>query len=96
VNLDDTFIVQDGSTSSGYRAVTGPGITEFTFRVVEDLNIDETGTPTIETITISVSGPNGALEIVLTPGGEPAALTEGASLRLIGPDEARFQAPEPR
>jgi hypothetical protein len=42
-------------------------LTLFTFRVVEDLEGNESGDPKIETVTITVSGPNGDLEVVLTP-----------------------------
>ena len=73
VELGDTgFEVLDPNNlqlPSSYRAFTGPGITEFTFRAVEDLRIDEDGSPTLEAITIRISGPNGTLEVVLTPGG---------------------------
>jgi len=64
VELDDTsFIVLDDlGLPSSYRAITGTGITQFTFRAVEDLTLDESGVPTLETITILVAGPNGRLE----------------------------------
>jgi len=58
------------STSNGFGpedVVKGSGITSFTFRVVEDLEVDEGGDPTIETVTVTVEGPNGSLEVVLTP-----------------------------
>ena len=71
VDLGDTgFEVLDNlGLPSSYRAFTGPGITQFTFRAVEDLRIDEDGVPTLEAVTIRVSGPNGRLEVVLTAGG---------------------------
>lgn len=70
VTIDDTDLVDENENGFGPEdVVKGDGITDFTFRVVEDLEIDEEGTPTIETVTISVTSPNGDLEIVLTPSG---------------------------
>ncbi len=78
IQLDDTAFL--GGLTYDHVA-RGPGITEFTFRAVEDLEMDEDGEPIVETITILVSGPNGALEIVL--GG-----AEGVSTRMISDGEA--------
>ena len=92
VTLDDTAVID--STNDGYGpedVVKGEGITSFTFRVVEDLEVDEEGDPKIETVTITVGGPNGDLEVVLTP--EPtksklSAPVKGASpLRSLSPTE---------
>ena len=81
VTLDDTIFT--GLTAADI--VRGTGITEFTFRAVEDLNLDEDGTPVIETITVKVEGPNGTLEVVLTPESVGAMTrTEGAILEQIG------------
>ena len=73
VRLDDTAFIG----GLGYdNILRGAGITEFTFRAVEDLSTDEAGEPTIETITITVAGPNGAIEIVLgAPGTTPRVRT---------------------
>ena len=65
VTLDDTIF--RGFTYEDI--VRGAGITEFTFRAVEDLRLDEGGSPSLETITITVSGPNGTIECVMTGGG---------------------------
>lgn len=68
VTLDDTAIIDaNGDGFGGEDVVKGDGITEFTFRVVEDLKLDEEGDPKVETVTITVTGPNNDLEIVLTP-----------------------------
>lgn len=80
VILDDTIIRSAGGT---YEAVTGPGITRFTFSAVEDQTVDETGTPTVESIAVAVGGPNGALEIVMTPGGV-STRTDGAVVERLG------------
>ncbi len=78
VRLDDTAFI--GGLTYDHVA-RGPGITQFTFKAVEDREIDEDGEPTVESITILVSGPNGSLEIVL--GG---AL--GVQTRMISEGEA--------
>jgi hypothetical protein len=62
---------------------------------VEDLRLDEAGTPEVETITVRVSGPNvlnGTLELTLTAGGA-ATRTEGAVLRKLG-NAIQLVAPE--
>ncbi len=95
VELDDTgFIVLDNlGLPSSYRAVTGVGITQFTFRTVEDLRIDEGGTPTLEAITIRVSGPNGRLEVVLTAGGAMTR-TVGATIETLSNGNVVIHAPQ--
>ena len=95
VVLGDTgFIELDNlGLPSSYRAVTGVGITQFTFRAVEDLRIDEGGVPTLETITILVSGPNGRLEVVLTAGGAMTR-TVGATIETLSNGHAVIRAPE--
>jgi hypothetical protein len=94
VELDDTgFEVLDAlGLPSSYRAITGVGITEFTFRAVEDLRIDESGVPTLEAITVLVAGPNGRLEVVLTAGGA-SSRTVGAEVERVG-DQLRIRAPQ--
>ncbi len=88
VELGDTGIFlldgEDPKVPNSYRAITGPGITQFTFRPVQDLRIDEDGSPTLEAITIRVSGPNGSLEVVLTPpGAEVQTRTVGATVEHL-------------
>ena len=68
VTLDDTAVIDENDDGFGPEdVVKDEGITFFTFRVVEDQEVDEAGTPTVETVTITVDGPNGSLEVVLTP-----------------------------
>ncbi|MCH8962796.1 MAG: hypothetical protein IH820_16160 [Bacteroidetes bacterium] len=95
VELDDTgFIVLDNlGLPSSYQAITGVGITQFIFRAVEDLRIDEGGTPTLETITILVSGPNGRLEVVLTAGGAMTR-TVGATIETLSDGNVVISAPQ--
>ena len=95
VELDDTgFIVLDNlGLPSSYRAITGPGITEFTFRAVDDLRIDEGGVPTLEAITILVAGPNGRLEVVLTASGAMTR-TAGATIKTLSNGNVVITAPE--
>ena len=64
------------------HVLRGPGITEFTFRAIEDIPPLSTVVPAIEAITIKVAGPNGNLEIVLGPGGVPARSSDGVDLEV--------------
>ncbi len=83
VTLDDTTIRDDeGDGFDGGDIVTGEGITEFTFRISENPDPDATEDPAIETVTIAISGPNGELEIVLTPSGRGAG-TAGTTTQTV-------------
>ncbi len=91
VTLDDPgFADQNGDGDAlDYEDVRrGPGITEFTFRAVEDREVDEDGFPDLKTITVIISGPNGRVEIVLTEKGNAAnsvtTPTEGARVEMRG------------
>jgi len=88
VTLDDTAFL-GGLTWD--HVVRGPGITEFTFRAVEDLEIDEDGNPTVETITILVSGPNGSIEIVLGSEGIAGQAVGSGDVMVepVGPSTSR-------
>jgi hypothetical protein len=91
VTLDDSaFLDQngDGDALDYEDVVRGQGITQFTFRVVEDLNIEETGEPVVETVTITVQGPNGSVEIVLTAEGSVASPTENAVVEMRPAEDA--------
>ena len=83
----------DGDILDYEDVYRGPGVTEFTFRAVEDLGVDETGNPVLETITIAVSGPNGSIEIVLTPGGAVSA-SKNAVVESIEPGWATVRVDE--
>lgn len=85
--VGNTLVTLDDTVFSGgilyENVVRGFGVTQFTFRAVDNLDPLSTLTPTVEAITILVSGPNGSLEIVLSPaGGVPASPTEGLTLRM--------------
>jgi hypothetical protein len=59
------------------HVVRGPGITQFTFHVIEDpeaIDPENPVTPSVSAITITISGENGNLELVLNGGGTPAQL----------------------
>lgn len=82
VTLDDTDVIdEDGDGFDSDDVVRGEGITMFTFRIVEDLEIDEEGDPSIEAVTISVTSPNGDVELVLTP--MPAANSAPNSMNSL-------------
>jgi len=76
--LDDTVFL--GGINYEH-VVRGPGITEFTFVVAEDIDPLNPEVPVVEAITIAVNGPNGALELVLTPSGIPMSETDGVMFR---------------
>lgn len=90
VRLDDTAFIGGMAWENVLR---GPGITEFTFRAVPDLRIDEEGNPVVESITIRVSGENGSIEIVLTPAGTPLVRTPETNMELTL-DKAIFKLEE--
>jgi acyl dehydratase len=102
VTLDDTAIIDENNDGFGPEdVVKADGITFFTFRIVEDQEVDEEGSPTIETVTITVDGPNGSLEVVLTPtptGASTASQsltpTRGATVRQAPSGGAIIQAPD--
>jgi hypothetical protein len=71
-------------------------MTQFTFRAVEDLEVDETGDPTIETITISVSGENGSIEIVLTPQGDVFSPMRNAVIESLEPGWTTVRLKDPK
>ena len=74
VTLDDTQVIDKNENGFGPEdVVKGEGITDFTFRVVEDRQVDEEGSPKVETVTIRVTSPNGDLEVVLTPSSSSAS-----------------------
>ena len=77
------------------HVIRGPGITEFTFRAVE--NIDQTATnpptPVVEAVTVSVAGANGRLEIVLGGTGKrPLVTSPGAIVTHLPDGTVRVQA----
>lgn len=65
------------------HVVRGPGITQFSFVISEDIDPQNPETPVVDAIEISVAGPNGRLAIVLGAGGEPMTRTDGAELRKM-------------
>ena len=85
--------LDDSAFLGGYgyeHVVRGPGITEFTFAAVADVDPDATNPeePSLEAITITVSGGNGTLEFVLTNATAGKAGVPGVELRTEG-SEAR-------
>ncbi len=57
----------DGDILDYEDVIRGEGITQFSFRAVEDLEAAGQGDPRLEAIVITVSGENGTLKIALTP-----------------------------
>uniref|UniRef100_A0A7V2F5R0 Big-1 domain-containing protein n=1 Tax=Rhodothermus marinus TaxID=29549 RepID=A0A7V2F5R0_RHOMR len=85
VELGDTGFRTIGAGTTYDDILRGPGITEFFFRVVPDLNLDETGEPVVEALVIQVSGPNGRLELAYGPSGNARILAGEAVLQQEGP-----------
>lgn len=71
----------DGDIFDYGDIIRGPGITEFRFRAVVDREAGGEDDPALEAIVISVSGPNGELKVVLTPG-DIFAVTRDAVLEF--------------
>ena len=67
-------------TADYQHVVRGSGITEFTFRVIDNVDPLNPEVPVLEVITISVSGPNGSLEVVLGGSGAPYSRTDGVEM----------------
>jgi hypothetical protein len=61
--------VRDGDALDYDDVRTGPGITRFTFQVIKAENKPESPPAVLAAIVITIDGPNGKLEFVLTPGG---------------------------
>lgn len=102
VTLDDTALSDDDN--DGFDAgdiVNRDKTTAFTFRVVEDPSVEVSGEAEVETITITVGGPNGSLEIVLTPAvsspgtssNQLITTTEGATVRRTASGGVLVRAP---
>lgn len=102
VTLDDTAVIDENEDGFGPEdVVKGEGITNFTFRVVEDQKLDEEGTPTVEAVTITITSSNGDLEIVLTPTSGSASkssksltTTQGATVRRTSSGAVVIRVPE--
>ncbi len=82
------------------HVVRGPGVTEFVFRAVPDIdpNALNPETPVVEAITITVEGPNGGLVVVLGGAGKRRGITasEGAVITELPDGRFEIRAPDPR
>lgn len=76
------------------HVVRGSGITEFTFRVVENVDPLNPEVPSVEVITIQTSGGNGSLEIVMGASGAPYSRTEGVEFHKTSTGQFRFELAE--
>lgn len=81
VELGDTAILGDGQ-GTPYSVVRGPGITDFSFSVVERTIADIVDPPSLDRVTISVSGPNGQLQVAFGASGASTS-TEGATVEQV-------------
>lgn len=76
--LDDTVFLNGMNYE---HVVRGPGSTEFSFVISEDIDPANPTTPVVTAIEIATTGPNGQLILVLGPGGVPVSSTDGARVR---------------
>jgi hypothetical protein len=86
VTLDDTALRDDNG--DGFDAgdiVNMEETTAFTFRVVKDPDVEVPGDPKVETVTITVDGPNGTLEVVLIP--TSSSTTTATSTQSLSPTD---------
>jgi hypothetical protein len=86
--LDDTVFIGGNDYQ---HVVRGAGITEFTFRVIDNVDPLNPEVPVLEVITISVSGPNGSLEVVLGGSGAPYSRTDGVEMVRTSDGLYRFE-----
>ncbi|MCS7081978.1 MAG: Ig-like domain-containing protein [Bacteroidetes bacterium] len=94
VTLDDTvFRILPGQPITYESVVRGPGITDFTFRTVPDPYAPPGVTPSVQSITVRVSGPNGNVELVLSTLGRIYSPTPGARLHSTPEGGVRVLAP---
>lgn len=82
------------------NVIRGPGMTEFTFRAVADIDPLATNppAPAVEAVTVSVAGPNGRLEIVLGGAGKSSSIrvSKDAVVTTQADGSVRVQAATPR
>ncbi len=81
--------ITDGDNLDFEDVATGFGITRYTFAVIEEASTDTTNTEParVDAIVVTVSGPNGRLEVVLGGGAgkaEAYADTRRTSIEMIG------------
>ena len=82
--LGDTGFIYDGDLIWDYNdVIRGPGITEFSFAITEDPQGDAEDNPSLQQLTIGVSGPNGDLEITWGASGA-STKTAGATIEERG------------
>ncbi len=103
VTLDDTALSDTDDDGFEAEDITNKDeITSFTFRVVEDPDPEVAEDPKVETVTITLDGPNGSLEVVLTPPGAGSSTTasaqsltptDGATVRRTASGTAVIRAP---
>ncbi|MCS3757601.1 hypothetical protein [Salinibacter ruber] len=104
VTLDDTALSDDdGDGFDAGDIVNMDQTTAFTFRVVKDPDPEVSETAEVETVTITVDGPNGNLEVVLTSTSSGTSTasstqsltsTEGATVRRTASGGTVVRAPQ--
>ncbi len=92
ITLDDTAFM--GGVDYEH-VVRGSGITEFTFRIVENIDPLNPEVPSVEVITIKSSGGNGTLEIVMGASGAPYSRTANTEVHQASNGQFRFELSDP-
>lgn len=77
-NIEDTAFI--GGINYEH-VVRGPGVTEFSFVVSEDIDPQNPEIPIVDSIEIATNGPNGQIILVLGASGAPMTTTDGAQVR---------------
>lgn len=88
IQLDDTAFA--GGIDYEH-VVRGPGITHFTFRVLDNVDPLNPETPVVDVISIKSSGPNGTLEVIMGGAGAPFSRTDGARMIRLADGQYRFE-----
>jgi len=71
--------------------VRGPGITDVEFSVVEQTIADVADPPSLDVVTVSVSGPNGKLQLTAGAAGKTSA-SKGAVIERVDANTIRVRA----
>lgn len=79
-----------GACITSATPVTGPGRTQFTFGAVGDRSSVEQTEPILEAVTITVSGPNGSLQTVLSAADKVATKTKDARVTTLSDGTVRI------
>ncbi len=81
---DTVFIDADADGWDYDDVIRGPGITDFSFVIVEDFENDSDDPPSLASVTISVNGPNGQLTVSFGESGQVVQLPDNVEMEVVG------------